>query len=164
MHDLLGRAKYALFSGHRTVRDFVEAPSQLLEYWCWVPECLQQLSCHYTYLPEYCERTLAEGTVKDASRPPREIPEDLVKGLAAVKQVNQGILTLRQVAFSAFDMEIHGEHGQEISEGNGIAERYNSLLQEMTLLRGPEEVNWGHGYATSQHYMWGQEANYFSYL
>ncbi|GLA73723.1 hypothetical protein AtubIFM55763_004655 [Aspergillus tubingensis] len=164
MHDLLGRAEYALFSGHRTVRDFVEAPSQLLEYWCWVPECLQQLSCHYTYLPEYCERTLAEGTVKDASQPPREIPEDLVKGLAAVKQVNQGILTLRQVAFSAFDMEIHGEHGQEISEGNGIAERYNSLLQEMTLLRGPEEVNWGHGYATSQHYMWGQEANYFSYL
>ncbi|EHA23688.1 hypothetical protein ASPNIDRAFT_180255 [Aspergillus niger ATCC 1015] len=145
MHDLLGRAKHALFSGHRTVRDFVEAPSQLLEYWCWVPECLQQLNCHYTYLPG-------------------EIPEALVKGLAAVKQVNQGILTLRQVAFSAFDMDVHGEHGQEISEGNGISERYNSILQNMTLLRGPKEVNWGHGYATTQHYMWGQEANYFSYL
>ncbi|GLA14499.1 hypothetical protein BDQ94DRAFT_147969 [Aspergillus welwitschiae] len=158
MHDLLGRAKYALFSGHRTVRDFVEAPSQLLEYWCWVPECLQQLSCHYTYLPGY------KSTVMDANRPPREIPEALVKGLAAVKQVNQGILTLRQVAFSAFDMEVHGEHGQEISEGNGISERYNSILQNMTLLRGPKEGNWGHGYATTQHYMWGQEANYFSYL
>ncbi|GKZ37191.1 hypothetical protein AbraIFM66950_008614 [Aspergillus brasiliensis] len=164
MHDLLGRAKYALFSGHRTVRDFVEAPSQLLEYWCWVPECLQQLSCHYTYLPEYHGTSLARSTVEDASRPPREIPEILVRGLAAAKQVNQGILTLRQVAFSIFDMQIHGDRGHDISEGNGIAERYNSLLQDMTLLRGPGELNWGHGYATTQHYMWGQEANYYSYL
>ncbi|PWY96132.1 zincin [Aspergillus sclerotioniger CBS 115572] len=143
IHDLLGKAKYAVFSGHRTVRDFVEAPSQLLEYWCWVPECLQQLSCHYSYLPE----------------PPKEIPESLVQRLAAVKQVNQGTLTLRQVAFSKFDMQIHNHPGSA-----PIAEVYNSLLQDMTLLRGPGGKDWGHHYATTSHYMWGQEANYFSYL
>lgn len=160
IHDLLGRAKYAVFSGHRTVRDFVEAPSQLLEYWCWVPECLQQLSYHYSHLPEYSERWL--NTAKDASRPPKEIPENLVQGLAAVKQVNQGILTLRQIAFSKFDMQIHDHHSG--SAWAPIAEVYNSRLEEMTLLRGPGGRDWGHGYATTSHYMWGQEANYYSYL
>ncbi|PYI09732.1 zincin [Aspergillus sclerotiicarbonarius CBS 121057] len=159
IHDLLGRAKYAVFSGHRTVRDFVEAPSQLLEYWCWVPECLQQLSCHYSHLPEYSERW---SDAAKGAKPPKEIPESLVQGLAAVKQVNQGILTLRQVAFSKFDMEIHDHRSG--SAWTPIAEVYNSRLQEMTLLQGPGGSDWGHGYATTSHYMWGQEANYYSYL
>ncbi|RAK95973.1 M3 family metallopeptidase [Aspergillus ibericus CBS 121593] len=159
IHDLLGKAKYAIFSGHRTVRDFVEAPSQLLEYWCWVPECLQQLSCHYSHLPEYSERW---SDAAKGARPPKEIPESLVQGLAAVKQVNQGILTLRQVAFSKFDMQIHDHCASSTS--TPIAEVYNSLLQEMTLLQGPGGWDWGHGYATTSHYMWGQEANYYSYL
>ncbi|PYH94522.1 zincin [Aspergillus ellipticus CBS 707.79] len=161
IHDLLGKSQYAMFSGHRTVRDFVEAPSQLLEYWCWVPACLRQLSCHYSYLPEYADR--GEGS---KAKPPKEIPDALVEGLVAAKQVNQGILTLRQVAFSKFDMEIHSRTFASYSDAQPpVAEVYNSSLSNMTLLRGPAEgVDGGHGHAVTSHYMWGQEANYFSYL
>ncbi|PWY66014.1 zincin [Aspergillus heteromorphus CBS 117.55] len=159
IHDLLGRTGYAMFTGHRTVRDFGEAPSQLLEYWCWVPECLQPLSFHYSYLPEYSDQWA------DSRKPPREIPDDLIEGLVAAKQVNQAILTLRQVAFSKFDMQIHTRSfHSEPNTLSPIAEIYNSHLQEMTLLRGAEGLDWGHGHATTLHYMWGQDANYFSYL
>ena len=37
IHDLAGRTKYSRFHGTSVVRDFVEAPSQMLENWCWTP-------------------------------------------------------------------------------------------------------------------------------
>lgn len=158
IHDLLGRSNYAMFHGHRTVADFVEAPSQLLEYWCWVPECLQMLSCHYSYVSDkQWPSTLVQ--------PPKEIPENLVRSLIAAKKVNQGILTLRQLAFSKFDMQIHCPSSHHLIQSIRTGEIYNSLLQKMTLLQGPENrINWGNGHVTTSHYMWGQEANYYSYL
>ncbi|KAJ5943433.1 hypothetical protein N7516_003601 [Penicillium verrucosum] len=158
IHDLLGRSNYAMFHGHRTVADFVEAPSQLLEYWCWVPECLQMLSCHYSYVSDkQWPSTLVQ--------PPKEIPENLVRSLIAAKKVNQGILTLRQLAFSKFDMQIHCPSSHHLIQSIRTGEIYNSLLQKMTLLQGPENnIDWGNGHVTTSHYMWGQEANYYSYL
>ncbi|KAJ5420928.1 hypothetical protein N7465_003447 [Penicillium sp. CMV-2018d] len=158
IHDLLGRSKYAIFHGHRTVADFVEAPSQLLEYWCWVPECLQMLSCHYSYVSD-------KQWLYTIAQPPKEIPEDLVHSLIAAKGVNQGILTLRQLAFSKFDMQIHCPSSHDLIKSMRTGDVYNSLLQKMTLLQGPENrVDWGNGHVTTSHYMWGQEANYYSYL
>ncbi|OQE41462.1 hypothetical protein PENCOP_c005G02375 [Penicillium coprophilum] len=158
IHDLLGRSKYAIFHGHRTVADFVEAPSQLLEYWCWVPECLQLLSCHYSYLSD-------KQWPSTITQPPKEIPENLVHSLIAAKGVNQGILTLRQIAFSKFDMQIHCPSSHSLIESMHTGDVYNSLLQKMTHLRGPDDrVDWGNGHVTTSHYMWGQEANYYSYL
>ncbi|CRK41272.1 hypothetical protein BN1723_018810, partial [Verticillium longisporum] len=37
IHDLAGRTKHSRFHGTSVVRDFVEAPSQMLENWCWTP-------------------------------------------------------------------------------------------------------------------------------
>ena len=47
IHDLAGRTKYSRFHGTSTVRDFVEAPSQMLENWCWEPKVLERLTCHH---------------------------------------------------------------------------------------------------------------------
>src|ERR1700710_539547 len=49
IHDLAGRTKYSRFHGTSVVRDFVEAPSQMLENWCWTPSQLKSLSKHYYY-------------------------------------------------------------------------------------------------------------------
>ncbi|EPS31657.1 hypothetical protein PDE_06614 [Penicillium oxalicum 114-2] len=165
-HDLLGRSKYATFHGHRTVADFVEAPSQLLEYWCWVPECLQRLSCHYSYVSSDDSEDGERDTLMSSStRPPKQIPRGHLEKLVEARSINQGILTLRQVAFSSFDLEIHCPASQGALKSMDIAEMYYSLLQSATYLQGPENDNrWGHGYATTPHYIWGQEANYYSYL
>jgi metallopeptidase MepB len=155
-----------MFHGHRTVSDFSEAPSQLLEYWCWVPECLKQLSCHYSYLsPKYLQHWKTAKASKDDLQPLMEIPNEIVHNLVAAKQLNQGILTLRQVAFSKFDMKIHNPASHDEIEAIDFSKLYNLLLQDMTGLQGPQDgLNWGSGHATSSHYIWGQEANYYSYL
>ncbi len=43
LHQTLTRAETARFSGTNTEADFVEAPSQIMEHWCWRPEVLRPL-------------------------------------------------------------------------------------------------------------------------
>lgn len=46
-HGLLSKTKYSRFHGTSVARDFVEAPSQMLENWCWEPKVLEKMSSHY---------------------------------------------------------------------------------------------------------------------
>ena len=67
MHQTCTKAYYYLFSGTSVERDFVEAPSQMLENWCWNKEALTILSSHY----------------KDGSHLNNEIIDDLIKSKGA---------------------------------------------------------------------------------
>lgn len=46
-HGLLSRTRFARFHGTAVARDFVEAPSQMLENWCWEPKVLERMSSHF---------------------------------------------------------------------------------------------------------------------
>jgi Zn-dependent oligopeptidase len=46
LHQTLTKTARLRFSGTRTERDFVEAPSQMLEHWVWRPEVLAGFSRH----------------------------------------------------------------------------------------------------------------------
>ena len=166
MHDLLGKTRYAMFHGHRTVRDFTETPSQLLEYWCWTPDVLQKLSCHYSHLSEDNRRAWCrlQGPA-EAEQPPKQIPQKLINDLVAAKHVNQGILTSRQIAFAMFDMKVHDPPSHEDLEAMDNGATFNSLLQELTHLAGPDDgSSMGHGHVVTSHFMWGVEASYYSYI
>ncbi|KAK1723078.1 hypothetical protein CaCOL14_002022 [Colletotrichum acutatum] len=121
IHDLVSRTSFARFHGPMgTVVDFGEAPSQMLENWCWIAEQLRKLGRHYSYLSEECLRDwrgkqVARGVVGEAEeeggeglqQPPERILESVVEGLVAAKPVGQGLGTLQQLFISVFDMAVH---------------------------------------------------------
>ncbi|OAQ90091.1 thimet oligopeptidase [Purpureocillium lilacinum] len=121
IHDLLGRSKYVTFHGHRAVKDFIEAPSQLLEYWCWTPQTLKRLSCHYSHLSSQSEWAWRQHqSSAEIDLPPRDIPDGLINSLIATKNVNAGILASRQVALALFDMRVHDPPSHAALEGMDI--------------------------------------------
>lgn len=164
-----------MFHGIRTAKDFVEAPSQMLEYWTWLPSQLKSLSKHYSYLsPEYeqawRETVKGNGTTAGnitATRPPETLPDDLIETLIKSRRVNGALGALSQLHFGIFDMTIHTPQTHKQLEDLRIAETYNRLLKEVALLDGPEVLgdgfDWGHGYASVTHVI-GYDAGYYGYL
>ncbi|CZR62648.1 related to metalloproteinase [Phialocephala subalpina] len=148
IHDLAGRTKYSRFHGTSVVRDFVEAPSQMLENWCWTPSQLKSLSKHY----ETGEK----------------IPDDLIEKQISVKHVNAALFNLRQLHFGLFDMTVHTPKTHEEIENMKISELYNELRTEICGIKGPEasglKSDWGNGQATFGHLIGGYDAGYYGYL
>ena len=68
-------------------RDFLEAPSQMLENWCWSRDTLQMMSAHY--------------------KTGEKIPDDMMDNLAHSRQANVGLLTLTQIFYATYDQRIH---------------------------------------------------------
>lgn len=171
IHDLVSRTTYARFHGTNTVRDFVEAPSQMLENWCWTPSQLRSLSHHYSYLSSDYEAAYKESTGSE-QKPSEKIPESLITTLINTKHVNDALFNLRQLHFGTFDMIVHEPASHEDITKLDITETYNSLRQEICQLDGPETLegekkgdwHWGNGQATFGHLIGGYDAGYYGYL
>lgn len=167
IHDLVSKTTYSRFHGTNTVRDFVEAPSQMLENWCWTPSQLRSLSHHYSHLsPEY------EAAYKEASgadkKPAEQIPNSLIANLISTKHVNDALFNLRQLHFGMFDMTVHEPKSHEEIDGLDITSTYNKLRHDISQLDGPEAISgdwkWGNGQATFGHLIGGYDAGYYGYL
>ena len=144
IHDLVAKTKYSRFHGTNVVRDFVEAPSQMLENWCWTPSQLKSLSHHYgTLSPEY-EAAWRETASKDATTPGEELPDELINNLIKTKHVNGALFNLRQLHFGTFDMAIHEPNSHAEVEAMHFSEMYNKIGYELTKLDTPAQL--GEGY------------------
>jgi metallopeptidase MepB len=130
------------------VRDFVEAPSQMLENWCWAPSQLKSLSKHYV-----------------TGEP---IPDGLIEKQISVKHVNDALFNLRQLHFGIFDMTVHTPKSHAEAEAFKLSELYNDLREQISGLKGPEALgaksDWGNGQATFGHLIGGYDAGYYGYL
>lgn len=58
MHQVNTKVEYHKFSGTSVERDFVEAPSQMLENWCWNKESLLKMSAHYKDGSPLCDKLM----------------------------------------------------------------------------------------------------------
>ncbi|XP_022240182.1 thimet oligopeptidase-like isoform X2 [Limulus polyphemus] len=87
MHQICAQANLAHFNGTNVERDFVEAPSQMLENWCWEPVPLRRMSSHY--------------------RDETPLPDTMLKSLINSRLANAGYRNLRQIFLGLFDHTIH---------------------------------------------------------
>ncbi len=134
LHQTLTRTNYTRFSGTRVERDFVEAPSQMLEHWCWQPAMLQSFSRHH-----------------ESGDP---LPSDLIGRMIESRFVSSGIATLRQIYFSRLDMAYHGPGAQK--DTDAIARE----LHPITGFPFPEDTHFQAGFG----HLFGYDAGYYGYL
>ena len=165
IHDLVSKTQYSAFHGTSVVRDFVEAPSQMLENWCWTPLGLKRLSHHWSHLSEEYSTSFS---ADHGDRPAEKMPDSLIENIIRTKHVNDALANLRQLHFGIFDMTIHAPSSHEAIEDLPISQTYNRLRREITKMDDPFEQglgdDWGHGEATFGHLMGGYDAGYYGYM
>lgn len=120
-------------------RDFVEAPSQMLENWCFNREVLKRLSKHV-----------------ETGEP---LPEDKVSALLAAKNVNEGLMMLRQLYLGSLDLAIHGEAPP--ADAAGLQALVDELRPKISLVDNPPGCNMLRSFG---HLMNQYSAAYYGYL
>ncbi|KAJ0270292.1 hypothetical protein CBS470a_013553 [Colletotrichum nupharicola] len=169
IHDLVSRTKFARFHGPMgTVVDFGEAPSQVLENWCWTPEQIISLSHHYSYLSDDYLNTWKSkmGKNEDIVQPSKALPRAMVESLLKAKHANKALDTLHQLFIGTFDMAVHQLNDR--SEDQSFTTLWNRLRREivptddLSALGAGDE--WGHGYTNIGHFMNEYDAGFYSYL
>jgi thimet oligopeptidase len=87
LHHLLTRSELAAYSGTSTVRDFVEAPSQMFEEWAWSREVLDLFAKHH--------------------ESGQKIPDALFEAMQASRSFGRALSTQRQIFLATLDLEYH---------------------------------------------------------
>jgi len=88
MHTILTRARFARFSGSSVPRDFVEAPSQMLENWVW-------------------DKSVLDSFAADYRDPSKKIPADILGKMKEAKLAIEGNYYRRQLSFGIVDLALH---------------------------------------------------------
>ena len=137
MHNLLTRAPYVRFSGANVPRDFVEAPSQMLEAWVWDKQVLDSFAADYR-------------------QPEKKIPAKIISQLKAAKLASMGCFFRRQLAYGLMDLALH----TQINPGNAsnAAPLATSVLGQVFLPSPPDTAPvayFGH--------LIGYDAGYYGY-
>ena len=140
LHHMLTTQNVAGISGIAGVEwDAVELPSQFMENWCWQPESIGMISEHF-----------------ESAEP---LPQAMLDAMLAAKNFNEGLMTLRQVEFALFDMNIHADIG--INDAEQIQQALDAVRQQVAVLLPPADVRFQHGF--SHIFAGGYAAGYFSY-
>ncbi|KAI0059531.1 metallopeptidase MepB [Artomyces pyxidatus] len=134
-HGLLSRTQFARFHGTSVARDFVEAPSQMLENWCWEPKVLAKMSSHY--------------------QTKEPLSAELIEKIVQSRYVNVGLFYLRQLFFANFDLKVHTD-----KDAADYTTVWNDLREQISLVKGGKP---GPGQGTFAHIVGGYDAGYYGY-
>jgi len=136
LHTILSQGDLAEFSGTAVARDFVEAPSQMLENWVWDADVLARFAKHY-----------------ETGEP---LSDEILAGMIAAKNLGSGLSTEGQVFLGMLDMTYHTDEDGELDTTAVRREVYS----ETRLFPAIENI---HGQASFGHLV-GYHAGYYGYL
>ncbi len=136
LHNILSQAKYARFAGTSVARDFVEAPSQMLENWVWSAEALALFAKHY--------------------KTNEPIPAALVKGMKAAQSLGSGIETEGQMWLGMMDQAFHTAPKGEIDTTKACWDVYEQVMPYKRLPSAFSQASFGH--------LNGYQGAYYGYL
>ena len=137
MHGILTRAKYGRFSGTSVPRDFVEAPSQMLENWVWDKKVLDSFAADY----------------RD---PSKKIPADILARLKEARLATEATFYRRQLSFGLMDLRLHSQiHDSNAAEALPLS---NQVLDQVFLPRIP-----GTAFVAYFGHLMGYDAGYYGY-
>lgn len=136
LHQILTATQMGRFSGTAVARDFVEAPSQMMENWVWDPEVLGLFAKHY--------------------KTGETIPGEMLNGMKAARTLGSGIETEGQFFLGQMDHKFHTAPGGKVDTMKVVAETYNSCTLYKSLPGNMAHANFGH--------LVGYQGAYYGYL
>ena len=140
LHHLLARGGESGVSGiHGVEWDAVELPSQFMENYCWEWEVLQGMTAHV-----------------ESGEP---LPRALYDKMLAAKNFQSGMMTVRQLEFSLFDMLLHSEFDPQGE--STVLDLLNTVRAEVAVLLPPPWQRFPHSF--SHIFGGGYAAGYYSY-
>lgn len=135
MHQTLTKARFSRFAGSKTARDFVEAPSQMLENWVWDPAVLATLSGRY-------------------DDPSQKLPKELLERMIAARNHDVALKALRQLLFARTDFQYHTESGVDTT---AVWAKNAKNVMMIPIDEGTHpEASFGH--------LMGYDAGYYGYM
>ncbi len=137
MHQTLTEARYGSQAGTAVARDFVEAPSQVLENWVFEKPVLDLMSGHF-------------------QDPSKKLPEETIAKIRQARTFDAGYHYTRQVLLARFDQALHTA-GAEVDP----TPLYRTMCQDVLGLTPLAETSFP---ATFGHLMGGYDSGYYGYL
>src|SRR3984893_16772629 len=137
LHSIVTRAKYGRFAGTNVPRDFVEAPSQMLQNWVWDKKVLDTFAADY----------------RD---PSKKIPADIINKMNDAKLANAGVFYRRQFAFASLDLALHDAHPE--NEPYDCVAISNPILEKVFLPIDPSTT-----FVSYFGHLNGYDAGYYGY-
>ncbi len=141
VHGVLTKSNLVSYAGTSVARDFVEAPSQMLENWAWKKESLSLFAKHY--------------------QSDEIIPDELLDKMIAAKNVNSGTKALQQIFYGIYDLSLNYRFDPDGNEST--TDLIKKLKNEITLYPYQEgthqQASFGHlnGYGAAYYgYKWSE--------
>lgn len=117
MHSIMTRADCVRFSGTSVPRDFVEAPSQMLENWVW-------------------DKSVLDSFAADYRDPSKKIPPQILASLKEARLAIEGTRYRRQISFGLTDLRLHTQiHASNAKEALPLS---NRILSDVFLPMAPD--------------------------
>ncbi len=136
LHTLLSKAQMFQFSGTNVARDFVEAPSQMFEHWVWDAEVLGTFARHY--------------------KTGEPLPQEMLDGMVAAKNLGSGMLAEHQFYYGLVDMAYHTAPGGEVDTTKVGLELFDEIELYDSVPETYFQASFGH--------LVGYQAGYYGYM